>query len=136
MLEDNDSDFDGLQREVTHVLAIQYTSPHTGLSLGFPAFNQDKDIIGFYRESHSKVGVGRFVPLSRLEIDFSSTDRQKVSRCLIGALENRSPAVYSIHDWGSINHLVDHAMVYDWSQSMVTGGGGHKQQKERGENYG
>lgn len=117
------------ESEVQFVLAKQYKALRTGERLGFPAYSSNHEILGFYRESSMKVGVGRFVPLSVHADEFGPAEMEQATRILRDAIESDSEAVHALKDWGSISNLIDHALVYDWSKNVPgaatnTGGNG------------
>lgn len=109
---------DSREGEVEYVLAKQYKALRTGERLGFPAYSASKEILGFYRESSMKVGVGQFIPISRHREEFGPMEMHQASRILEDAIANNNQAVHRLKDWGSISSLVDHALVYDWSKSL------------------
>ena len=106
------------ESEVEFVLAKQYKALRSGERLGFPAYNANKEILGFYRESSTKVGVGQFIPISRHRNDFGPLEIMQATEILEDALEKKSDAVHALKDWGSISNLLDHALVYDWSKDI------------------
>jgi hypothetical protein len=107
------------ESEVAYVLAKRYVSLRTGERLGFPAFTQNKELLGFYRET--SVGVGQFIPILRHSQDFGPMEIMQATDILQEAINNKSEAVHALKDWGSISNLLDHALVYDWSKDI--GGG-------------
>jgi len=111
-----------VQTEVAYVLAKQYKSPKSGNLLGFPAYNTAKSLLGFYRESSTNVAVGQFTPITRLEHQFGATEQSQASRHLSDVIENTSKTLYVVNDWGSVASLIDHALVYDWSRSLMREG--------------
>merc|ERR1711871_1788938 len=58
------------ESEVEYVLAKQYKAARTGERLGFPAYNANKEILGFYKDVSGKVGVGQFTPISQHRNEF------------------------------------------------------------------
>lgn len=109
------------ESEVAYVLAKQYKAMSTGERLGFPAYSESKEILGFYRESSMKVGVGQFLPIEHRREHFGPREIMQASQILDDALQNKSDAVYSLKDWGTISNLVDHALVYAWSKDIEKG---------------
>ena len=107
-----------LESEVAYVLAKEYKALRTGERLGFPAYNASKEILGFYRESNGKVGVGSFHPLSRHRDDFGPLQVLQANEILENAISKKSEAVHALKDWGSMANLLDHALVYDWSKDI------------------
>ena len=116
-------DDDNRESEVAYVLAKQFKATRTGERLGFPAYSESKEILGFYRESSIKVGVGQFLPISRLREDFGPLEIMEATEILNKAMENKSDAVHALKEWGSISNLIDHALVYDWTKDIGTGTG-------------
>ena len=106
------------ESEVEYVLAKQYKALRTGERLGFPAYSANKEILGFYRESSTKVGVGQFTPISRHRNDFGPLEILQATEILEDAIAKKSGAVHALKDWGSISNLIDHALVYDWSKDI------------------
>ena len=106
------------ESEVEYVLAKQYKALRTGERLGFPAYSANKEILGFYRESSTKVGVGQFTPISRHRSDFGPLEILQATEILEDAIAKKSGAVHALKDWGSISNLIDHALVYDWSKDI------------------
>ena len=107
---------DNKESEVEYVLAKQYKSVRTGERLGFPAYSIEHEILGFYRESTSKVGVGQFVPVAAQ--DFGPHEMQQAKKILQGAIAEKSDAVHALKEWGSISSLIDHCLVYDFSKDI------------------
>ena len=130
-----DSEERSRESEVEFVLAKEYKALRTGERLGFPAYTASREIVGFYRESRIKVGVGEFTPISRHSQDFGPMEIMQASEILEEAIAKKSSAVHALKDWGSIANLIDHALVYDWTKDIsATGGTGHSQSgSEEGE---
>jgi hypothetical protein len=116
------ADEESRENEVEYVLAKQYKALRTGERLGFPAYSANKEILGFYREASSKVGVGQFVPISRHRNDFGPLEILQATEILEDCIAKKSDAVHALKDWGSIANLLDHALVYDWSKDIRGGG--------------
>mmetsp|Transcript_7233 Transcript_7233/g.10349 ORF Transcript_7233/g.10349 Transcript_7233/m.10349 type:complete len:659 (-) Transcript_7233:313-2289(-) len=109
------------ENEVSIILAKQYRSLRTGDRLGFPAYTEAKELIGFYRENSMKVGAGQFVPLSRHADEFGPMEMMQATEILEEAIRKKSEAVHSLKHWGSISRLLDHALVYEWSKDIGDG---------------
>jgi hypothetical protein len=104
-----------LESQVMYVLAKQYKSLRTGQRLGFPAFNVDKEIIGFFPESSTKVGVEKFISIHHLKQDLGVFEREQASQILKDAIASRSEALHCIKDYDSVSSLLASALVFDWS---------------------
>lgn len=113
-----DDDEDTRESEVEYVLAKQFKALRTGERLGFPAYSANKEILGFYRESNTKVGVGQFTPISSHQNEFGPLEILQATEILQEAIAKKSGAVHALKDWGSIAALMDHALVYDWSKDI------------------
>jgi hypothetical protein len=116
--EPQQSDEESRENEVEYVLAKQYKALRTGERLGFPAYSANKEILGFYRESSGKVGVGQFVPMTRHRNEFGPLEILQATEILEDAIAKKSTAVHAMKDWGTISNLLDHALVYDWSKDI------------------
>jgi hypothetical protein len=116
---DVEHDNENLEEDVEYVLAKQYKSLHTRKKLGFPAFSLAKKLIGFYNASSHKVGGGRFVPVHQVAEEFESPEIQhQATSILQEAIDTKSETLHSLRDWGSINNLLDHVFVYEWSKDI------------------
>jgi hypothetical protein len=109
---------ESIESEIVYVLAKQYKALRTGERLGFPAYSANKEILGFYRESNGKVGVGSFHPLSRHRNDFGPLQVLQANEILEDAIAKKSGAVHAMKDYGSMANLLDHALIYDWSKDI------------------
>jgi hypothetical protein len=111
--------------DVSYVLAKNYKSLRTGERLGFPAYNTDKELLGFYHESNHKLGVGQFIPIGRHREDFGPLEIMQATEILQEAIDSKSEAVHDIKEWGSLANLLDHALVYAWSKDIGGNGSQH-----------
>jgi hypothetical protein len=102
------------ESKVEYVLAKQYKSFQTGEPLGFPAYSVQKEILGFFRESG--VGVRDFCSIRRYS--FGPKELRQATDILQDAMNQKSMAVHTLKDWGSLASLLDHALVYDWSKDI------------------
>ena len=92
-------------KEVEYLLAKQFKSVKTGERLGFPVYSADKELLGFYQE------FGNFTPTPS---DFGPTEKLQAVRILETA---PSAAVYA-KQGRSMATLLNHALVYEWSQGL------------------
>lgn len=115
---DEEIDTETLQKTIMYILAKQIKSANSGQRLGFPAFNSKKIIVGFYRESETKVGVGRFVLLSKYKDQFRSDQMMQATFLLEDALKDNSEAVHCIQNYGSLQNMIGHALAYEWSKDL------------------
>lgn len=111
------------ESEVEYVLARQYKALRTGERLGFPAYSTSREIVGFYRECRTKVGVSEFIPISRHSVDFGPREIMQASGILGQAIAEKSNAVHALKDWGTIANLIDHALVYELTKDIGSSGG-------------
>lgn len=100
--------------KIEYVLAKQFKSLFNGSRLGYPAFNKSKVIVGFYKESNIKIGVGRFVSIQKHKNEFGPRQMAQATIQLEDAIENDSSAVHSLREWGSLESMIDHVIVYAW----------------------
>lgn len=112
-----------LESEVEYVLAKQYKALRDGKRLGFPAFNDQMEILGFFREENEKVGVGQFVHIGSHSEDFGPLEILQAHEILRDFIDKGSDAVHRLKDHGTIPRLLDAALVYDWSKDMSNRGG-------------
>ena len=105
------------ENEVEYVLAKQYKALRTGERLGFPAYSENKEILGFYREQGGGA-IRQFSPISRHRNDFGPLEILQATEILEDAIKKKSDAVHSLKDWGSIENVLNQALVYDWRQDM------------------
>lgn len=107
------------ENEVEYVLAKQYKAVRTGERLGFPAYSENKEILGFYREQRAG-GARQFSPISRHRNDFGPLEILQATQILDDAINKKSEAVHSLREWGSIENVLDQALVYDWEQDRCS----------------
>ncbi len=103
---------DDATKDVEYILAKHFRK------LGFPVYNSNKLIIGFYRESSTEIGIGQFSPLSLHMDELGPNDIVEANRYIHEAIVQKSQALHCKKDWGSVGSMFDHAMVYDWSEDF------------------
>ncbi len=103
---------DDTTKDVEYILAKDFRK------LGFPVYNSNKAIIGFYRESNTEIGVGQFSPLSQHTDELGPDVIAEAHRTIIEAIAQKNQALHCKKDWGSVVSMFDHAMVYDWSAKV------------------
>jgi len=114
-------DGESRQADVQYVLAKQFKSLHTRELLGFPAYSRGKKLLGFFRESSMKLGVGRFVPFAKFRKSFVEADLFKASEFLSNALQKGDKALFVLDNFTSISNMINAALVYDWQQKICKG---------------
>jgi len=107
-----------LKGHVYFLLARQLIHFQTKEKLGFPAYSRNKELLGFYRESSMKVGLGELIPLSKFTNKFGPREMSQATRILQEAIQSQSQAVHSLLDWESLESMIDHALVYDWTRDI------------------
>ena len=110
------------KEDVEYIFAKQYKSLRTGEKIGFPCYDRSKAVIGFIRESSMKVGVGQFTPISNHRSEFGPTEIEHARRILEDAIAQKSPALHAKEVWGTVESLIDHALVYEWSKDAGNDG--------------
>jgi hypothetical protein len=114
-------DDDNRESEVEYVLAKQYKALRTGERLGFPAYSETKEILGFYREVPGS-SARQFSAISRHRSDFGPLEILQATEILEDAIKKKSEAVHSLKEWGTIDNLLNQALVYDWRQDLSNDG--------------
>lgn len=109
-----------IEKTIKYVLAKQCKSKRTDKQLGFPAFNHQKTIVGLYRESDAKVAASRLVLLSQLMDDFGPSEILQATCVLEDAIEKNDRALHSINDFSSLESLVEHVLVYEWTKGLLS----------------
>lgn len=84
--------------------------------MGFPAYSDDREILGFYRDSPRNAGLRQFMPIS--DQDFGPTEKMQAKKILDEAIGTSSRAVQSVKDCGSIASVLDRCLVYDFSKDI------------------
>jgi len=114
------------EEKVNYILAKMYSQKETG-DVGFPAFDQHKELLGFYNEQQQPTGNGdeattvcKFTPLShfpKLRENTSST----VQRLLNENIRNQSKSVHSLvpEYVGNLVKMKENAMMYHWSKVFM-----------------
>ena len=105
-----------IEKTIQYVLAKQFKSKRTDEQLGFPAFNHQKTIVGFYRESSVHLGVSRFVLLSQRMDDFGPSEILQATCVLEDVIKKNDRALHSIKDYKSLESLVEHVLFCEWTK--------------------
>jgi len=108
---------DAHKTDIHFVLAKLFKSIDTGKCLGFPAFNENKSLLGFYVESDRKLSSGTFVPLEHFD-EFGPNEISHAKLILEQAMEKNSQAVHEIKNFESLPSMLDHALVYQWTKEL------------------
>jgi hypothetical protein len=96
-----------LESQLTYLLVREYSSIRTGKELGFPAFDEDMYVIGFFVHAPPTINIQHFIPTEQLEDDFDHRkDQESLARLLKDAIECHSKAVYSISNYDSLQSLL------------------------------
>jgi hypothetical protein len=107
--------------QVEYVLAKQYKSLHTREKLGFPAYSIDKKLVGFFTANKAQPQGGGFLPIRRLAEDFGSAEiQEQATRILQEAMDRQSDMLHAKHDWSSLDKMLDHVIVYDYSKDTIS----------------
>ena len=104
----------GGEEDVEYIYAQQFKSVRTGEWLGYPAYSRDEVLVGFYRASTSDPQshhTFRAVPLE----DFGPKELAQAQKVLRQAPPG---AIQSRQQWGSVEHMIHRAMVYEWCQGI------------------
>jgi len=102
---------DELQSHVMYVLASVNYRDYQGRRIiyGLPAFNAQKQLIGFFRESLSSSSSNReiFVPVSWFKEDFGPFHQEQATQILSIAIESRIEVVRCVTDYDSLSTLLE-----------------------------
>ena len=107
-----------LEAHVAYVVAKVFCTQHS--KIGFPAFSEDKDLLGFYREAvepngssvHAKV---EFLPLDHLSREgghLSASNVRASSTSLDRELARQSKSVFQRRAFASVDDLKAAALFY------------------------
>ena len=114
---DIDNQIEARQAEIRFILAKQFKSIRTGERLGFPAFNEANILLGFFVESNRKLGTATFVPIEHFD-EFGPNEIAQARSILDQAMDKYSQAVLDINSFHSLESMVDHALVYQWTKEL------------------
>jgi hypothetical protein len=103
----------GGEEDVEYLFAKQFKSVRTGELLGYPAYSRDEELLGFYLAADDPhQHTFRPVPPE----DFGMKELQQAKEVLRQAED--PAAIQSLQQWGSIEHMIHRAMVYEWCQEI------------------
>jgi hypothetical protein len=97
------------ESQVTYLLAKNYHSMQTGSILGYPAFNEEKNLIGFFPELSPEISMDNFIPIHQLEMEFDDSEQENAAQILIDAIESHSETLYCISNYDSLQSLLSSA---------------------------
>lgn len=95
------------ESQVTYLLAENYHTLQAGKALGYPAFNEEKLIIGFL--GALSPGMENFTPIHQLSKLFDETEQENVAEILKDAIENRKDTLYCISNYDTLQSLLSSA---------------------------
>jgi hypothetical protein len=98
-----------LESKFSYLLVEEYSSSQTTKVLGFPAFDEDKYVIGFFNHTAPTINIDNFIPIEKLEYDFDHVDQTKAAHILSEAVKCRSNACYCIKNYESLHSLLEKA---------------------------
>merc|ERR1711924_275020 len=109
----------GAEQRVVHMIAKMYYSQSMGVAIGFPAFAQSQQLVGFYSEQ--KVGNETriaFIPESRLA-GLDKSDAIAASEILVAEMKRKSLSVHTMSAYqNNLEKLKENVMMYYWSKDM------------------
>ncbi len=86
---------------------MNYHTLRTGNALGYPAFNEEKLIIGFFEALSPD--RKNFIPIHQLETLLDDTERENAAKILKDAIENRKDNLYCISNYDTLQSLLSSA---------------------------
>lgn len=87
-------------------MANNYHSMQNGSVLGYPAFNEEKHVIGFFPELSPEIGMNNFIPIHQLEMEFDDIEQENAAQILNDAIESHSETLYCISNYDSLQSLL------------------------------
>ncbi|CAM9763959.1 unnamed protein product [Discosporangium mesarthrocarpum] len=111
---------DPAELNVHYILAKGYLSEHLGM-LGFPAYNVQQLLLGFYREIPRPTGQTQvvFMPAHRIH-GLKEKDTSAPSDILRKEMKKGSQSVISLPNCNnSLEKMREDAFMYYWSKSMM-----------------
>jgi hypothetical protein len=99
-----------LESQFTYLHIEKYCSIRTKKVLGYPAFDEDRYVIGFFNHLTPSIMADQFIAIEHLSDDFDkSIDQEAVAHILQDAIGCRSKAVYCITNYDSLQSLLETA---------------------------
>jgi hypothetical protein len=103
--------------DIRYILAKFFKSSSTKRCIGFPAFDDDMVLIGFYVESDRRLCSGSFDPLANFN-EFGPQEIGQAKQILEQAIEKQSEAVHDISNFDSLASMINHVIHYKWSKEL------------------
>lgn len=97
-----------LESRVEYMLSQQFKSITNNQRLGYPCYDENKHLLGFYLQSKNRY---KFVPT-----DFGSLQKEQASEILKAAAPE---SVQTKSEHGSLSSMLNHALVYEWSKDVA-----------------
>jgi hypothetical protein len=104
-----DGSFEDMESQFSYLLVEEYCSLQTEKTLGYPAYDEDKFVIGFFSHSTPTIDLDHFIPIELSENEFDHADQMKAACILSKAIESHSKTYYCIKDFKSLNSLLEMA---------------------------
>lgn len=102
--------FEELMSQFTYLLVKEYSSNKTKKVLGYPAFDEDRFVIGFFNHLTPSITANQFIAIEQLCDDFDRiTDQEVLTHILKEAICCRSQDIYCITNFDSLHSLLETA---------------------------
>lgn len=98
-----------MESQFSYPLVEEYCSLQTEKILGYPAYDEDKFVIGFFSHLTPSISLGYFTPIEQLKNEFDHADQMKAAYILSKAIESRCKTFYCITDFESLQSLMEAA---------------------------
>lgn len=102
-----DGSFEDMELQFSYLLVEEYCSLQTEKALGYPAYDEDKFVIGFFSHLTPTIDLDHYIPIEQLENEFDHADQIKAACILSKAIESRSKTFYCIKDYKSLHSLLE-----------------------------
>ena len=113
----NDSLIRAMESEIFYVISKQYKSVRTGSRLGFPVFNREQQLIGFY-QNHDKSSSDYLIPITMLEDEFGPRELEQATQILSDAIVANSGEVDNIERYDSVHDMLS-SLMHSWQNTKI-----------------
>jgi hypothetical protein len=115
----------GIETQVSYVLAIPYKTLRSGQSCGYPCFNSEKHLIGFFEHIARRLnalGAERFVPISFFGSEIiDSLEKEVAHNTLNAAISSNSKFLLPVKECQSVYSALEGCMLQEWSKECTLG---------------
>jgi hypothetical protein len=113
----------GIETQISYVLAIPYKTVRSGQSCGYPCFNSEKQLIGFFEHiarTLNALGAEHFVPISLFGFDIiDSLEKEVAHNTLNAAIASNSKFLLPVKECQSVPSVLEGCMLKEWSKECT-----------------